>query len=53
MIHLYVESKNIKQTSQYKHKSKLTDVENKVVGTGGRGKREGQYRGRELRNMSY
>ena len=31
----------------------LFDIENKLVVTGGREKREGQYRGRELRGTDY
>ena len=43
----------VKETSEYNKKEKLTDIENKLVVTVGRGKGEGQNRGRRLKNTNY
>ena len=53
--HLHVKSKKIQQTSKYNkyQADSLTDIENELEVTVGRGKGEGQYKGGTIGDSNY
>ena len=53
MISLYVESKKIKQTSEYNKKETDRYRKQIICYQWGEGRKEGQYRGRRLRETNY
>ena len=53
MIRIYVESKKYNKLVNITKKKQLTDIENELGVTGGKGKWEGQYRGRGFTGTNY